>query len=200
VITRNGTSTVTTAPLTTTGPRLLVAFTSSDGGSAKQSTKVTGAGLTWTLVERANAQGGTAEIWTAQATGPLVNATVTATPKVSGYDQSLTVASFTGASGIGANAQAGKSGGVPSVTLNTTQAGSWVFGVGEDYSNATARTLGPNQSLVSQWIDAGPGETFWVQDQAAPSPVAGTAVTINDTAPKGDTWNLAAAEIPPAAS
>ena len=33
----------------------------------------------------------------------------------------------------------------------------------------------------------------------APTPVAGTAVTIEDTATKGDTWNLAAAEILPAA-
>ena len=200
VTTRNGTSTVTTAPFTTTGPRLLVAFTSSDGGAAKQATTVTGAGLTWTLVKRANTKGGTAEIWTAQATGPLTNATVTSIPKAAGYDQSLTVVAFTGASGIGASASAGKSGGVPTVSVSTTQPGSWVFGVGEDYTNAIARTLGANQSLIGQWVDPGPGETFWVQDETAPTPVTGTAVTINDTAPKGDSWNLAAAEILPAAS
>ena len=199
-INQNGTGTVTTAPFSTTGPRLLVAFTSSDGSSTKQTTTVTGGGLTWTLIQRANTKGGTAEIWAAQATGPLTGATVTSKPKTAGYDQSVTVVAFTGASGIGASASAGKSGGLPSVSLNTTQAGSWVFGVGEDYSNDIARTLGTGQSLISQWIDPGPGETFWVQDENAPTPAAGTAVTINDTAPKGDTWNLAAAEILPAAS
>jgi hypothetical protein len=102
---------------------------------------------------------------------------VTSKRKVAGFDQSLTLAAFTGASGIGASAAAGKSGGVPSVTLNTTQPGSWVFGVGEDYSKAIARTLGAGQSLISQWVDPGPGETFWVQDQAAPTPAVGTAVT-----------------------
>jgi hypothetical protein len=105
---------------------------------------------------------------------------------------------FTGAGGIGASASAGKSSGPPSVSLTTTQPGSWVFGVGEDYDNDIARTLGPGQSLISQWVDPGPGETFWVQDQTVPTPAAGTAVTINDTAPKGDTWDLAAAEILPA--
>ena len=199
-ITQNGNSTVTTPAFSTTGPRLLVAFTSSDGPSTKQTTTVTGAGLTWTLIQRANTKGGTAEIWDAQATGQLTGVTVTSKPKIAGYDQSLTVVAFTGASGIGASALAGKSGGVPSVSLNTTQAGSWVFGVGEDYSNAIARTLGANESLVSQWVDPGPGETFWVQDESAPTPAAGTAVTINDTAPKGDIWELAAVEILPAGS
>jgi YVTN family beta-propeller protein len=199
-ITQNGTGTVTTAPFTTTGPRLLVAFTSSDGPATKQTTTVTGNGLTWTLIERANTKGGTAEIWAAQATGPLTGATVTSKPKTAGYDQSVTVVAFTGASGIGAGASAGKSGGLPSVSLATAQPGTWVFGVGEDYSNAIPRTHGANQSLISQWIDPRPGETFWVQDEIAPTPVAGTAVTINDTAPRGDIWNLAAVEILPAAS
>ena len=199
-IKQNGTGTVTTAPFSTTGPRLLVAFTSSDGPATKQNTTVTGGGLTWTLIQRANTKGGTAEIWAAQATGPLAGATVTSKPKTAGYDQSVTVVAFAGASGIGASASAGKSGGLPSVSLNTTQPGSWVFGVGEDYSNAIARTLGAGQSLISQWVDPGSGETFWGQNQSVPTPVAGTAVTINDTAPKGDIWELAAVEILPAAS
>jgi YVTN family beta-propeller protein len=198
-ITQNGNSAVTTPAFSTAGPRLLVAFTSSDGPLTKQTTTVTGAGLTWTLIKRANAKGGTAEIWAAQATGPLTGATVTSKPKVAGYDQSLTVLVFTGASGTGASASAGKAGGLPSVSLATTEPGPWAFGVGEDYSNDIARRVGAGQSLISQWVDPGPGETFWVQDQTAPTSGAGTTVTINDTAPKGDTWNLAAVEILPAA-
>jgi YVTN family beta-propeller protein len=199
-ITSNGTGTVITAPFTTAGPRLLVAFTSSDGGAAKQTTTVSGAGLTWTLVQRANTKGGTAEIWTATSTGPLTNATITSKPKTAGYDQSLTVVAFTGASGIGASASDGKAKGAPAVSLTTTEPGSWVFGVGEDYSHAIARTLGASQSLISQLTDPGPGETFWVQDLSAVTPASGTTVTISDTAPTADIWNLAEVEILPASS
>jgi hypothetical protein len=84
------------------------------------------------------------------------------------------------------------------VSLTTTASGAWVFGVGEDYSRSVARTLGSGQSLVSQWVDTAPGETFWVQDQSATTANAGTGVTINDTAPTNDIWNLAAVEILPA--
>lgn len=196
-ITANGNSTVTTAAFSTTGPRLLVAFTSSDGPTTKQTTTVTGAGLTWSLVKRANSKGGTSEIWTAQASGALTNATITSTPKTTGYDQSLTVLAFTGASGIGASASAGKNTGAPTVALTTTQPGSWVFGVGNDDTGATARTVGANQALLNQWIDTNHGKTFWVQNQLATTPNAGTVITINDTAPTTHVWNLAAVEITP---
>lgn len=155
--TQNGNGAVTIPTFSTTGPRLLVAYTSSDGPATKQTTTVTGAGLTWTLFERADTKGGTAEIWYAKSTGPLTRATVTSTPKTTGYDQSLTVIAFTGASGLGAGATAGKASGAPSVSLTTTAANSWVFAVGEDYTHATARTLGPGQSMINQWVDPTPG-------------------------------------------
>ena len=71
------------------------------------------------------------------------------------------------------------------------------FGAG-NYTTHPMFTTG--QSLLSQWVDPAHGETFWTQDQIALTPAAGTAVTINDTAPKGSTWDLAAAEILPARS
>jgi hypothetical protein len=42
------------------------------------------------------------------------------------------------------------------------------------------------------------GDTLWVQRQNAATPAAGTAVTISDTAPTNDRWNLAVIEIIPA--
>ena len=48
---------------------LLLAFVSSDGQRTGQTSTVTGAGLTWTLVKRANTRPGVSEIWKAQATG-----------------------------------------------------------------------------------------------------------------------------------
>ena len=90
----NGKGTVTTPLFTTSeaGERLF-AFVSTDGpsGAARQTVTVTGAGLSWTLVKRANTRAGDAEIWTATALAPLFNVSATATPSATGFDQSLTV-------------------------------------------------------------------------------------------------------------
>jgi hypothetical protein len=51
--------------------------------------------------------------------------------------------------------------------------------------------------MVHQYL-ATVGDTYWVQRTTAATPVAGTAVTINDTAPTGDRWNLTIVEVLPA--
>lgn len=191
---------VTSPAFTTSQPgELLVAFLESDGpGSAQTFSAVTGGGLTWRLRQRANTQRGTAEIWQAVAPAVLTNATVKGTHTGS-YNASVTVATFIGANTsvdgatIGANAATG----APTASLTTTRPGSWVWGVGNDYDNAIARTVGPNQTKVDEYLSSS-GDTFWVQRQNAVTPIQG-AVTINDTAPTTDRWNLAAIEIPAAA-
>ena len=65
---------------------------------------MSGAGLTWSLVKRVTAQGGSTEIWTAKAPAALTNATVSSTQARPGFNQSLTVVAFAGAKGIGASA------------------------------------------------------------------------------------------------
>jgi hypothetical protein len=75
----------------------------------------------------------------------------------------------------------------------TTRSGSWVWGVGEDWDRATARTVGPGQTLVDQFLSPS-GDTFWTQRQSATTPAAGT-VSINDTAPTADRWDLAIVEV-----
>lgn len=196
-----GTSTVT-APVFSAGPRLLIAFVSSDGPRAKQRTTVSGAGLTWTLAARANAKGGTAEIWTAVAPAALNGETVTATAAIPGYDQELYIIGIPHAAGIGATAVAGKAGGTPALQLTTTQPGSVVFGVGEDYTSAVEPTVGSDQQLLDSWVDAPPGETFWLQQSLAPTATAaaaaGTKIPVRVLTPNGDTWNLAAVEVVPA--
>jgi hypothetical protein len=72
-----------------------------------------------------------------------------------------------------------------------------VWAVGNDWDNAIARTVGPGQTLVNQFLSPS-GDTFWVQRQAEPTPAGGTTVVINDTAPTTDRWNLALVEVPPA--
>jgi hypothetical protein len=196
-VTVNGHGTTTTQTFTTTeGGEQLFAFVASDGpaGAGKQSATVSSAGLTWTLVARANSRSGDAEIWTARALTPLVNETVTSTPALSGYDQSLTVISMEMSDGAGASVVGGAASGAPSVSLKTTEAEDLVFGVGNDYDSATARTLGPNQVMLSQYLDT-TGDTYWSQYTGAVTGAAGSTVTLNDTAPTGDQWNMAAVEV-----
>jgi beta-lactam-binding protein with PASTA domain len=198
----DGRGTVVSPPINTASAgELLVAFAASDGpATSRQTLTVSGAGLTWSVKQRSNTQLGTSEIWTAIASTTLVNATVTATQATDGFDQSLTVVAFRDAGGTGAVAAGGAPSGAPSVSLTTTQAGSLVYGVGNDWDTATARVVGTSQTMVHQWVDSGVGDTFWVQAGSAPVATAGATAPINDTAPTADQWNLAAIEILTSAS
>ena len=192
-----GTASIT--GLNTAAPNdLLLAFVSADGPSNQsQTATVSGAGLTWTLVRRTNGQSGSAEIWQAVAPSQLVNASVQSVLGQSGYRQSFTVAVLSGASGVGASAGASAASGAPTARIVATAAGSWVFGVGNDYDSATARTLGSGQTMLHQWLETTLGDTYWVQRLATPVGAAGSAVTINDTGPTNDRWNLTVVEVVP---
>jgi hypothetical protein len=204
---RSTTATSITSPtFSTTAPNeLLLAFVSTDGSTSGLTvTGVSGGKLTWSLVKRTNTQLGTAEIWRALATTTLTNASVSATLSQS-VAAAITVVTFTGVdtSGAGGSGAIGATGsgtataGAPTASLTTTRNNSWVFGVGNDWDTATARTLGSNQTMVHQYL-ATVGDTYWVQRQNSTTPVAGTVVTINDTAPTGDRYNLSICEILPA--
>ncbi len=201
-------TTVTSSTFSTTaGNELLLAFIATDDVSAGVSVgSVTGAGLTWQLVVRTNVQRGTAEIWRAFAPSTLTNVSVTATITQS-VDSSLTVVSFKGADpsgtsgsgAIGAVKSANASSGAPAATVSTTRNGSWVFAVGNDWDAAVARTVPANQTLVHQYF-APVGDTYWVQRMLGTTPLAGTSVTINDTAPTADRYNFSVVEVLPASS
>jgi hypothetical protein len=196
----HGTGTVTTAAFhNASAGETLLAFVSSDGpaGAGKQMVKVSGAGLTWTLVRRENAQSGDSEVWTANAPTQLSNVTVTATPNKAGYSQDLTVVSFQGSGGVGATAAAAGATGAPSVKLTTTEDGSLVFGVGNDWDNATPRTLPAGWTMLDQWSNASVGDDYWTQYTTNPTGAPGSVVTVNDTAPTADSWNLVAIELTP---
>lgn len=188
---------------TASGNELLLAFVATDYLSGANTTVkgISGAGLTWVLVVRTNAQSGTSEIWRAFTPAALSNVSVTATLSQN-VASTMTVMSFSGVDGsgsngsgaIGATATANASSGAPSAQLITTRNGSWVFGVGNDYDNAIARTPGANQTLAHQYLSP-LGDTYWVQRQNNPTPLSGTPVTINDTAPTSDRYNLSLCEI-----
>ena len=214
IIVADGTTTSTTRATasfsTSATNELLLAFISSGKGTATTTTvnSVAGASLTWVLVQRTNTQQGTAEIWRAFAPTALSKVTVTATFSQS-VQSSMTVVSFTGvdttgtngSGAIGATATANAASGAPSATLTTTRANSVVFGVGEDPTAKVARTLGVNQSLVHQLLCSVTGQTctLWVQQVPTLIPAAGTSVTINDTAPTVDAYNVSLVEVRPVA-
>jgi hypothetical protein len=153
-------------------------------------------------VVRTNTQSGTSEIWRAFATSALTNVSVTATLSQS-FTSSMTVMSFagvniTGTNGSGAIGAIGTGNanpGAPTASLVTTKNNSLVIGVGYDWDNAIARTAGANQAIVHQYF-APVGDTHWVQSVNTLS-VSGTAVTVNDTAPTTDRYNLSICEIVP---
>ncbi len=192
---------------TISGSELLLAFVATDAKSAGITvTGVTGAGLTWALVRRTNAQLGTAEIWRAFAPSALSNVTVTARLSQS-VAASITVVTFTGAdttgiSGAGAignTTSANAASGAPSASLVTTRNGSWVFGVGNDWDQGLTRTAASGETVLHQYL-ATVGDTYWVQEQNSPTLLSGATVFINDTAPTTDRYNLSIAEVLPAAT
>ena len=200
VVFSDGNGTRTTASFSTAvANELLLAFVASDGpaGAGGQTLTVSGAGLTWTLIRRANTQTGSAEVWQAKAAARLVNVTVKSTQAKPNFRQSLTVVSFRDASGTGATSIASAATGAPAVTLVTTKPNALVYGVGNDADRAVARTLGAGQTMVHQSVVTASADTFWAQRRSAAATAAGSSVTINCTAPTNDRWNLVGVEIVP---
>jgi hypothetical protein len=215
IIFADGTATATTRATATFSTsatnELLLAFVSSGKGTATSTVvnSIAGGSLTWVLVQRTNTQLGTAEIWRAFAPTALTNVTVTATFSQSVLS-SMTVVSFTGvdttgtngSGAIGATATANAAAGAPSASLTTTRANSVVFGVGDDPTTKVARTPGSNQTVVHQLL-CGPSTqtcTLWVQQVPTLVSASGTSVTINDTAPTADAYNLSLVEVKPVAT
>ena len=194
-------TTVATPAFSTSSPNeLLLAFISADntGSTNTTVTNVAGGGLSWSLVKRTNTQLGTAEIWSAFASSTLSAVTVTATLSQN-VDSSLTVMSFSGVNTSGAVGAVGTGNanpGAPTASLVTTGSNSIVVGVGDDWDNAIARTLGSGQTLVHQYL-APVGDTYWVQMLSRPVVLGGTSATINDTGPTRDRYNLSIVEVLP---
>jgi len=154
-------------------------------------------------VVRTNTQRGTAEIWRAFASAPLTNVAVTANLAQAAAGL-ITVVTFTGvdttgtngSGAIGAIKSANGASGAQTGSVTTTRANSWVWGTGNDWASAISRTIGAGQTMVQEYL-APVGDTYWVQRRTATTPTIGTVVTINDTAPTTDIWNVSICEILP---
>jgi len=203
IVTANGSGTVQSPEFSTASldGELLIAFVSSNGpSSAPQTATVTGAGLTWTLLERSNSQPGTAEIWMAVAMVPLTSVWVQSQQSVTGYEQMLTIVGLTGAqTATGAGQAASGASGAPSVSLTSSSAGSWLYAVGSDFTSSARRVPGSGQTIVAEVADGVGNSDLWTQVAAAETNSAGVSVALSDSAPGNDAWNLAAIEVLPVA-
>jgi uncharacterized membrane protein YebE (DUF533 family) len=186
--------TATTKVSTPAAGDLLVAFVSGRGPAGKsQTATVSSSGLKWTLVGRENTGRGDTEIWSAGKVGKLNNHSVTATERYTGSNVSLTVVAFKNAAGVGKHATFHSGAGAPTGTLTTSKADSWVFAVGDDWLHPSARTTGSGQAIVHESTDS--ADTYWVQSTNGITSKAGAKVTINDTKPPKDPYNLVLVEI-----
>lgn len=181
--------------VSTTAPGdLLVAFVSGRGPAGKSQSASVSGGLGWTLVGRENTGRGDAEIWDARAGGVLHRLRVTTTQRYSGWTVTLTVVAFKNAAGVGRHATFHSGAGAPTGTLATSKNDSLVFAVGDDWLNSAPRTPGAGQVIDYQSTDPA-HDTYWVQATKSATARAGTRVTINDTKPARDPYNLVLAEI-----
>ena len=72
---------------------------------------------------------------------------------------------------------------------------SLVFAAGNDWDRAAARKLPVGWVILDQWLSNGTGDTYWSQYMNHPTGKAGTRVSVRDTGPTNDQWNLAAVEL-----
>jgi hypothetical protein len=122
---------------------------------------VSGAGLRWKLVKRANASSGDSEIWAATTRRILTRAEITSRLTKRTFDQSLTVVAMEGVSGVGAAVGGSGTTGTAHVDLVTRSATSLVFAVGNGWDEAAARLLPTGWASLDQSRDTGAGDTFW---------------------------------------
>ncbi len=193
----HGTSVVATDGFQTVLPgETLLALVSADGPQAgRQTAAVSGGGLQWKLESRANTSSGDAEVWEAVAVTATTISPISATLSAGGYDESLTVVAMEGADGAGATAHASGVSGAPHVTLTTEAATSLVFAAGNDWDRAVARKLPVGWVMLDQWLNTGTGDTYWSQYTNQTTGPAGSHISVADTAPTNDSWNLAAVEL-----
>jgi hypothetical protein len=67
--------------------------------------------------------------------------------------------------------------------------------VGNDWDRAVARQLPVGWVFLDQLLNVQTGDTFWSQYTNQPTGAAGSTVSVADTQPTGDHWNLSAVEL-----
>jgi flagellar hook assembly protein FlgD/PKD repeat protein len=192
-----GSTSLTSPPLSTSSNgELLVAYVSAGGpkSGTQLVTSISGAGLHWTRVARANLGGGTAEVWKAWAVRPVVHSAVTAKLK-NDADGSITVAAYVGATrNINQSAAASGLSATPMARLVTARCNSLVLAVGHDQTHDAAPVPVAGQSLAHSFLDSRVAGAFWIQSVTALS-TQRQHVTVADSLASNDRWQMVAIEV-----
>lgn len=180
--------TVTTAAFSTGySNEVLFAIIAGDSGSSSVM-NVTGAGLTWTAQSTFTNARQNCFVYTAIATSPLTNVTVTiADTGNTGSSWGLTLYSLTGANTtdpFGASTQTDTNAtGAFTSSLTTTAANSWVWLDWNNYSANTTPTVSAGITKASDIANSSDGNRYSVTRQTAVTASSGTLVTMSNTAP-----------------
>lgn len=207
--TRDAGTAVASDTITVTGAANAAWFlTVATGGLAATAaaSNVTSTHLTWVKVGSITTQNGPVDLWRSQSASALTSEVMTVTFTASQQEyliQAITItgADLTGTNGsaaVGATNTGNGASGAQTQTLTTTRNNSWVWMAGNDWDASTARTIGSNQTMVKEFQATVNGSDFWVQRQTNTTAASGTVVTMNDTLPTADRWNIFLWEIMPA--
>ena len=178
------------------------------GSDAQTVTSITGSGLTWVNVARANTQTGSAEIWrtVANATAGSLGITINFSGAVHDYHgfvvgiQGTDPSGTNGSGAIGATNIGSYTTSAPTLSLTTTRNNSLVYGIITANNGSTTVTADTGQSKLFSSGDTTNNCAITLLRQTAVTPALGTSVTIDGTAPTTLTGNIAMVEILPAIS
>src|SRR5574340_1733091 len=209
-VTSTTSATLTTASFTAPANALLVAFISFDSGPAgtvRTFTISDTGGLTWTLVGRrsngTNTPAGTGtdggvyvfSATTTTSAARTVSATESARSNPEGLQLAVKVFTDTGgAPTVGNVTGFTTASGLPSLSVTTSAANSWVWSVPSDWTQSGLGTAGTSQTLTDEFNPTG-SYTGHAWKQNSTTATSGTAVTMNLTAPANQQVNQLAVEI-----
>src|SRR5574340_434366 len=209
-VTSTTSATLTTASFTAPANALLVAFISFDSGPAgtvRTFTISDTGGLTWTLVGRrsngTNTPAGTGtdggvyvfSATTTTSAARTVSATESARSNPEGLQLAVKVFTDTGgAPTVGNVTGFSTASGLPSLSVTTSAANSWVWSVSSDWTQSGLGTAGTSQTLTDEFNPTG-SYTGHAWKQNSTTATSGNAVTMNLTAPAGQQVNQLAVEI-----
>jgi len=209
-VTSSATSTGVTVTPNSPGDLLVASVSTYNGATVT----ISGGGLTWTNVlnkaDTISGDGGLISVWEARepSTFPApATAVVSTISGNAGWDQTLDVEAYAGASGIGATAFAnGPKTTNPTLTLTPQQTGSWISTAGFDADSTATVTPGSGQTLDGAFQDTTNDAEMWFQHdtttdgsgQLIPAfTTAGQQVTVADALSPVGVWDLGAVEITP---
>ena len=185
---------LSSAPITAPSGVQLVMLVASDGPSSgtQRMTAVSGCGLSWSVVGRANQQPGAAEVWSANAPRGVQNCAPSAALYRPGYQGTVALLALSGGyvSDVRSDSQLS---GAASVVL-PMKAGSLALGIGQDWDRAASRTLLAGQQLLFE-TKTSLQDTMWAQ-QINAQPSDGN-VRVGTSSPRYDRWNFVAVSITP---